>query len=101
MSGMPEGLKAYFRAPFVMIVWVMETYAKNRARLRTFMKEPRNAKIFKVAVVITALAWLVIALMANEQQGQRLTDAVKNLWSETKDLSDQRKALQEGKEPAQ
>jgi len=101
MTGLPEGLKSYLRAPFVMIVWVMETYTKNRDHLKAFMAQPRVAKTFKIAVVLTALGWIVVALMANPEQGQRLTDAVKSFWSDTQDLSEQRKALQEGKENAQ
>lgn len=100
MSGIPEGLKSYLRAPFAAIVWVMETYSKNRERLRVFMAQPRTARIFKMAIVVTALAWIVIALMANEEQGQRLTDALKGFWSETQSLSEERKALQESKEVA-
>lgn len=96
-----SGLKAYFRAPFVMIVWVMETYSKNRERLKAFMAQPRTAKIFKGAIVLTALVWVVIALIANDQQGQRLTDAMKSFWSETQSLSEDRKAFQDKKETAQ
>jgi len=101
MTGLPEGLKAYLRVPFVMIVWVMETYTKNRARLKTFMAQPRTAQMFKWAITLTALVWLAVAVMANPQQGQRFTDAIKGLWSDTQNLSEQRKALHESKEPAQ
>ena len=101
MTGLPEGLKAYLRAPFVMIVWVMETYAQNRTRLKTFMAEPRTARVFKWAIGVTALVWLAIALMANEEQGKRLTDAVQGFWSDAQSLSEERKALQDGKESAQ
>lgn len=101
MTGLPEGLKNYLRTPFVMIVWVMETYAKNRARLKTFMAEPRVLKTFKIAVAVTALVWIVVGFMANPEQGQRFTDAVKGFWSETKSLPEQRKAFQESQESAQ
>ena len=48
MTGLPAGLKAYLRVPFVMIVWVMETYTKNRDSFRTFMAKPRVSTAFKV-----------------------------------------------------
>lgn len=96
-----NGLKSYLRVPFVMIVWVMETYAKNRERLKTFMAQPRTAKIFKGAIVLTVLVWVAIALMANEEQGHRLSDAMKNFWSETQSLSQDRKDFQNSKELAQ
>lgn len=98
---MNEGLKAYLRVPFVMIVWVMETYTKNRERVKSFMAKPRTAQVFKTAVVLTALVWIVIGLTANEEQGQRFTDAVKNFWTETQSLSDEKRALQSGPETAQ
>jgi len=101
MTGLPEGLKAYLRVPFVMIVWVMETYTLNRARLKTFMAQPRTAQVFKWAIGVTALIWLVVAMMASEQQGQRFTNAVKGFWSDAQSLSQERKALQEDKESAQ
>jgi len=101
MTGMPEGLKNYLRTPFVMIVWVMETYAKNRIRLKAFMAQPRVSKTFKIAVVVTTLVWLAVAFMASPEYCQRLTDAVQDFWADTKDLSEQRKALHSDQEPAQ
>lgn len=99
MSGLPDGLKAYLRVPFVMIVWVMETYASNREKLRAFMARPRTARTFKAVIAATVVVWIVVALIANEQQGQRLTDAVQGLWSETKSLNEQRQSLQQDQEP--
>lgn len=100
MSGLPKGLISYLRAPFVMIVWVMETYTNNRERLKAFMAQPRTAKTFKVAITLTGLIWVAIAVMANEQQGERLTDAMQNFWTETQTLSDDRKTFQDNKESA-
>ena len=73
MAGIPEGLKAYLRVPFSMIVWVMETYANNRARVKDFMSQSKPADFFKIAIAITVLAWIVIGLSAKEEDGQRLT----------------------------
>ena len=101
MTGLPEGLKNYLRTPFVMIVWVMETYTKNRTRLKAFMAEPRVAKTFKIAVVVTTFVWLAVAFMASPDYSQRLTETVKEFWADTKDLPAQRKALQNAQEPAQ
>lgn len=101
MNARNTGFRAYFRAPFVAIVWVMETYAKNRALLKQFMVRDRVANVFKIAIVVTVLIWLGIALTAKDEDGQRLTDAVKDFWSDTQDLSEQRKARQAEQEPAQ
>ena len=103
MTGLPSGLKAYFRVPFVMIVWVMETYAKNRDRFRTFMAKPRVATAFKVMLALTAAAWIIIGLMAKEEDRGLLTDAVQGLWSDAQDLNAQKKLLNQeaAGEPAQ
>jgi len=96
MTGLPAGLKAYLRVPFSMIVWVMETYAKNRDRIRTFMAKPRVATAFKVMLALTALAWIIIGLTANEEQGRRLTDAMQGFWTDAQDLNAEKKRLDAG-----
>ena len=101
MINLPNGLKAYLRVPFVMIVWIMETYASNRTRLRVFMAQPRVTTAFKVMLALTAVIWLGIALMAKEESGQRLTDAISDLRSDTESLIEQREAVQQGQKPAQ
>ena len=80
MSALPEGLKAYLRAPFAAIAWVMETYGANRARLKAFMSKPGVHRAFLLMISVTALAWIVINLIGDEEQGRRLNDAVKGLW---------------------
>ena len=94
----PNGVKAYFRVPFVMIVWVMETYTKNRAQFKTFLAKPRVALAFKVALALTAVAWLSVALMANQKDGERLTDAVKGIVNDAQSLNDQKKQMNLQKE---
>lgn len=98
MTGLPEGLKSYLRTPFVMIVWVMETYGKNRDRLRAFMDKPRVSLAFKVMLALTVVVWLVIGFTASEEYRHRLTDAVQGLWSEAQDLNEQKKQLNLQKE---
>lgn len=96
MTGLPAGLKAYLRVPFSMIVWVMETYAKNRDRLRAFMAKPRVSLAFKVLLAFTILAWVVIGFTATEEQGSRLTDALQGVWTDTQDLNAEKKRLDAG-----
>ncbi|PHS78727.1 MAG: hypothetical protein COB59_05600 [Rhodospirillaceae bacterium] len=99
-TGLKTGLKNYFRVPFVMIVWVMETYTKNRESVREFMAKPRIASAFKVVLTLTALAWVIVAWQASEEDGSRLTDAMKGFWSDAQDLNDQKKQLNLEKEQA-
>ncbi|MBL4748209.1 MAG: hypothetical protein JKY17_05400 [Magnetovibrio sp.] len=101
MTGLPQGLKSYLRAPFVVIVWVMETYTKNRARLKAVMARPRVSFAFKMLLVLTAVIWITVAILANGKQGGRLTDAVKGILSDAKNVSAERKALQNVEEPTQ
>ena len=75
-------LLAWIRPPVTVIVWFMETFEKNRAKLKAFMAQPRVSSAFKSAVVVTFLAWiLVFAFLATREDGNRLTCAVKSLWS--------------------
>ena len=73
---------AYLRQPFHMIVWVMETFAKNRQRLKTFLECEKVASTFKTIVVVTLFVWLgVFAFLATREDGNRFTCAVKSLYS--------------------
>ena len=90
---MKNAVKAYFRVPFTMIVWVMETYAKNRATSQAFMTSPRAALALKIALAITVVAWIYIGITATDEDGKRLTDTLKSLWSDTMQLNEDKKAL--------
>lgn len=83
---MIESIKAYLRVPFALIVWVMETFVANRSRLSAFMAKPRVASIFKIAVIVTFVAWLGIAfLIADDEAGQRFNDAIRDFIPQTAD----------------
>ena len=71
------------RMPFRVIVAVMENFSRNRKRIRDFIRRPRIANTLKYGMMLTLLAWLVIALIFKGDEGNRLTDAVNNLWSTT------------------
>jgi Flp pilus assembly pilin Flp len=73
------------RMPFRAIVAVMENFNRNRKRIRDFVRRPRIANTLKYGMMLTLLAWLVIALIFKGDEGNRLTDAVNNLWSKTTD----------------
>ena len=70
----------YLRQPFRLIVWFMETFSNNRARLAAFMAKDGVAKTVKTIIVLTFFVWLaVFAFLASDEQGQRLSCAVKSL----------------------
>lgn len=101
MSRAIEVVKNYLRVPFIVIVWMMETYSHNRQRLRTFMAQPRTKIAFKWAITVTALAWIVIAFMARDEHGQRLNDALIGVWGDTQNLIEEREAKQQENGPTQ
>jgi hypothetical protein len=74
-------LIAYLRQPFHMIVWVMETFAKNRKRLAAFLARDKVASVFKIVVVGTFFVWLgVFAFLSTREDGDRFACAAKSLW---------------------
>ncbi len=71
----------YFRQPFVMIVWFMETFAKNRDRVKATLARQSVSKIIKTVAIVTFFGWLMIAaFLSNSEDGDRLTCAAKSLW---------------------
>jgi len=75
-------LVAYLRQPFHLIVWVMETFAKNRKRVNAFMAREGVRRVFKTIVVATFFVWLaVFAFLATREDGNRFGCAVKSLIS--------------------
>ncbi len=98
---LPPGLKAYLRVPFVMIVWVMETYTKNRDRFKAFMADSRVRHFYMGLLLVTAVAWGSISFMASEEDSSLLSDAVKGAWSDTQKLSEERKVYQDALESTQ
>lgn len=75
-------LIAYLRQPFRLIVWFMETFSKNRARLKAFLEREKVSSTFKTIVTVTLFVWLgVFAFLATSEDGDRFSCAVKNLYS--------------------
>ena len=48
--------------------------------MREFISQPVVAKILRYAMLLTLFIWLALALLAKDEQKNRLTDAVKELW---------------------
>jgi len=83
MNKLLEYLIEMQRMPFRVIVAVMENFSRTRKRISDFISRPRIASILKFGMLLTLLAWLVIALIYMDEEDNRLTDAVNNLWSNT------------------
>lgn len=79
---MKSWLIAYLRQPFVMIVWFMETFKKNRVRLKALMEKQRVSSLVKTIIVTTFFVWLLVfAFISTQDGGDRFTCAVKSLYS--------------------
>ena len=91
MSRLPEGLRNYLRTPFVVIVWFMETYTKNRARMKAFMAEDGAKKMFQGAIMLTVVVWVVVGLSASPEDRNRLTNALMGFWDDTEALAEEKK----------
>ena len=75
-------LIASLRQPFVMIVWFIETFKKNRLRLKAFMEKQRVSSFVKTIIITTFFVWLLVfAFIATQDGGDRFTCAVKSLYS--------------------
>lgn len=87
MSGraFKDWLVWYLRQPFRLIVWFMETFAKNRERVGAFLARGRVAAVFKTAVILTFALWIgIFAFLASKDEGDRFSCAVKSLWPGSK-----------------
>ncbi len=82
---MMSTLKAAYAAPFRLISAAARTFVSNRKRLRRFTAKPGMANLMKFAMLATLLAWLVMALLASEEDKKRLDQAFKSFWPETED----------------
>jgi hypothetical protein len=70
--------------PFRAIAAASRLFMKNRNRVREFVSQPGIAKTLKYGMLLTLFIWLAIALLANkDEENNRLTEAVNELWSKT------------------
>ena len=78
-----EYLKDMYLAPFRAILAGMKLFVRNRNRVRDFVRKPVIANTLKYGMLLTLFIWLAIALLASDEQKNRLSQAVNELWSKT------------------
>lgn len=78
-----EYLKDMYLAPFRAILSGMKLFVRNRNRVRDFVRRPVIANILKYGMLLTLFIWLAIALLASDEEKDRLTQALKEMWSNT------------------
>lgn len=74
-------LRAWFEAPFKMLAVLVGIYNANQARVARLMARADARGLWRGAVIVTALAWLVVWLVAGDEHGGRLTEAVREMFT--------------------
>lgn len=72
-----EWYRGVLLAPLRLLVGVVRTYAANRERVQRLTAGERVARLLKFLCVATLGAWLAIWLLADDEDRERLTRAVK------------------------
>ncbi len=70
-------LKAWFEAPFRLILLVMRTYKTNTARMARLMGHVQARQIFSAIILITVGLWLVIFVFLGDERRNDLSRAVR------------------------
>ncbi|MHA1597267.1 MAG: hypothetical protein ACTSV1_00965 [Alphaproteobacteria bacterium] len=78
---MPPWLHNYLMVPFKALAVLVGIYAANHRRVARLMAKPGVHKLWRAAVIVTALAWFVIWLIASDADRSLLTEAMKGLFS--------------------
>ncbi len=73
----PRWVEWLFGPTFRLIGFFYRQYTLNRDRVAAFMARPTVASLFRKAVVVTFLAWILVWLTASEESRERLTEAVR------------------------
>ena len=79
----PANIKAFYLLPIRLLAVAIGVYHSNRNRLRILMARPRLAAALKFAIVVTSLVWLLVVLIASDDESNRLSEAIKQMWSQS------------------
>lgn len=83
MNKTMEYLKDMYLMPFRAIASGMKLFVRNRNRVRDFIRQPGIARTLKYGMLLTLFIWLAIALLTKDEDNNRLTEALNQLWSKT------------------
>ena len=72
-------LKAWFEAPFRLILTVMEIYKANTHRVTRLMGQSKVRRMLNAATLITVFLWLVIFVFLGDEHRNDLTRAIQEL----------------------
>lgn len=75
--------KEIYLMPFKALAAWIGMFARNRHRTTAFFKQSRVANAIRYIMLLTLVVWLAIAFFTRDDENNRLTITLKNLWSET------------------
>ena len=78
-----QRLKNFAIAPVRVIVWFMDTYKANRARIARRMTRAWARSAFKLVIGLTMLVWLAVWLSAADADRGRLAKTFKTFMADT------------------
>jgi len=83
-----DWLKILYGPMFGIIGFFYRSYRINRDRVARLMSTPWAATLFRVAVLLTFLAWIGVWLLASDESRHRLTQVVQDTWRAVTSESD-------------
>jgi hypothetical protein len=75
-----DWVKILYGPLFTIIGFFYRSYRINRDRVARVMSTPWAASLFRVAVLLTFIAWIGVWLLASDESRHRLTQAVQDTW---------------------
>lgn len=81
-------LRALYATPLRLIATMMDVYAANHNRFKALMIRPKVRVVFRVAAIVTAAAWLLVFLIADDRHGERLTEFFKEFSTPSQTMSE-------------
>lgn len=78
-----EAFKSLFAPAYRLVLSIARIFSDNRRRIRDLTSRPGIARALRLGMLATLLVWLIVALLTQEQQQDRLRQALEGLWPHT------------------
>ena len=75
-KGSRTWLKVLFGPALALIGFFFRSYRANRDRVAALMARPWAGSLFRNAVLLTVILWLIVWFFAPEESRNRLTEAI-------------------------
>lgn len=71
--------------PFRLVTAAMRIFSSNRNYIRELKEQGVVANVLKYGALITVVLWLALALLAKNEDKNRLNESLNRFWSEVSD----------------